>query len=46
MLKKLHLRKNKIDKLPEEDLPDLPSLVYINLRRNNIDKLETIERLF
>lgn len=45
-LKRLHLRKNKIDKIPEEDLPDLPALEYINLRRNNIEKLEVIVRLF
>lgn len=45
-LKRLHLRKNKIEKLPEEDMPDLPALEYLNLRRNNIDKIEFIERLF
>lgn len=46
VLRRLHLRKNKIDKLPEDDLPELPALEYLNLRRNNIDKIETIERLF
>jgi Leucine-rich repeat (LRR) protein len=45
-LRKLHLRKNKIDKVPEEEMPDLPALEYINLRRNNIEKLEVIEKLF
>ena len=45
-LKKLHLRKNKIDKIPEEEMPDLPALEYINLRRNNIEKLDVLVRLF
>jgi len=48
MLRKLHLRKNKIDKIgnAEEEMPDLPALEYINLRRNNIEKLEVLEKLF
>lgn len=45
-LKRLHLRKNKIEKIPEEDLPDLPALEYINLRRNEISKLDVLVRLF
>jgi hypothetical protein len=32
--------------VPEEDMPDLPALEYINLRRNNIEKIEVIEKLF
>ena len=35
MLKKLHLRRNKIDKVDEE-LPPLESLEYLNLRANKI----------
>lgn len=27
-------------------MPDLPALEYINLRRNNIEKIEVIEKLF
>ena len=45
MLKKLHLRSNKIDKI-EEELPELPSLTYINLRRNKIPSMEVLGRLF
>lgn len=45
-LRKLHLRKNKIEKVPEEEMPDLPALEYINLRRNNIENLEVIVKLF
>lgn len=44
-LRKLHLRKNKIEKI-EEELPELPALEYLNLRSNNIPDLETVERLF
>lgn len=45
MLKKLHLRRNKIDKIDEE-LPELPSLEYLNLRSNKIPTLEVLLRLF
>jgi len=45
MLKKLHLRRNKIDKI-EEELPELPSLTYINLRSNSISSIEVLGRLF
>lgn len=46
VLRKLHLRKNKIEKMPEEEMPDLPALEYLNMRRNNIEKIEVIEKLF
>lgn len=44
-LKKLHLRRNKIEKVDEE-LPNLEHLEYLNLRANKISTLEPIERLF
>ena len=44
-LKKMHLRKNKIDKIDEE-LPELPSLQYINLRSNKIATMENLTKLF
>ena len=44
-LKRLHLRKNKIDKVDEE-LPPLESLEYLNLRTNKIPSLEVIYKLF
>lgn len=44
-LKKLHLRRNKIEKIDEE-LPPLESLEYINLRANKISSIETLEKLF
>lgn len=46
VLRKLHLRGNKIEKLPEEEMPELPALVYLNLRKNQIRSLDTIEKLF
>jgi len=45
MLKKLSLRKNKLEKI-EEELPELPSLVYLNLRSNNIPSMKVLSRLF
>lgn len=44
-LKKLHLRRNKIEKIDEE-LPPLENLEYINLRANKIPNMETFEKLF
>ena len=44
-LKKLVLRRNKIEKI-EEELPELPSLQYINLRSNKIPSMEVLYRLF
>lgn len=44
-LRKLHLRKNKIEKLDEEIAP-LESLTYLNLRGNRIQNLEQFVRLF
>ena len=45
-LKKLNLKKNKIDKIEEEGLPELPSLEKINLHGNLIKDLATMFRLF
>lgn len=45
MLKVLHLRRNKIEKIDEE-LPPLDELTQINLRSNNIKELETALRVF
>lgn len=44
-VKKLHLRRNKIEKIDEE-LPPLEQLEYLNLRGNKIATLEVLERLF
>ncbi len=44
-LKKLHLRRNKIEKIDEE-CPPLEALEYINLRANKIANMENLERLF
>lgn len=44
-LKKLHLRRNQINKIDEE-LPPLEALEYISLRANKIGNLETLERLY
>jgi len=45
VLKKLHLRRNKVEKI-EEELPELPAIEYINLRSNKIPNLEVLERLY
>lgn len=44
-LKKLHLRRNKIEKIDEE-LPGLDKLVYLNLRANKLSTLEQVEKIF
>lgn len=44
-LKFLHLRRNKIEKIEEEGLPDLPALEYLNLRSNKIPDLDNLHRL-
>lgn len=44
-LKFLHLRRNKIAKIEEEGLPELPSLEYLNLRSNQIPDLDNMHRL-
>ena len=46
MLKKLHLRHNKIEKIEEEGLPELPALEYLNLRTNKVTTMEELFRLF
>lgn len=45
MLRKLHLRKNRIDKF-EEEMPPLDNLKYINLRGNKLPNIEQVQRLF
>ena len=45
MLRVLHLRKNKIEKIDEE-LPPLDELVTLNLRNNGIKDLENALRVF
>jgi len=40
-LVKLHLRKNKISRF--DPLPGLPRLKYINLRENQITKLDQLK---
>lgn len=44
-LKRLHLRRNKIEKVDEELAP-LESLEYLNLRANKLAAMEQLERLF
>ena len=44
-LKRLHLRRNKIEKF-EEELPPNESLQYINLRGNKVPDLASVERLY
>lgn len=44
-IKKLHLRRNKIEKIDEE-LPPSETLEYINLRANKVTKMEELERLY
>ena len=38
-LKRLHLRKNKIEKI-EEEMPPLENLLYLNLRGNKLTTLD------
>lgn len=45
-LRKLHLRKNKVEKIEEEGLPEFPALTYLNLRGNKVPNLEHTIRLF
>ena len=40
------MRHNKIDKIEEEGLPELPALEYLNLRTNKIASMEEFCRLF
>jgi len=44
-LKKLDLHNNQIEKIDDE-LPELPSLTHINLRRNKIRTMEVLGKLF
>lgn len=44
-LKRLHLRRNKIEKVDEE-LAALEQLEYLNLRANKLASMEQLERLF
>ena len=44
-LKRLHLRRNKIEKVDEELVP-LEALEYINLRANKLAGMDQFERLF
>lgn len=44
-LKRLHCRRNRIEKIDEE-LPPLEALEYINLRQNKIPDLKTVFNLF
>lgn len=39
-LRRLHLRKNRIEKFQEEELPVHESLQYINLRGNKVPSLD------
>ena len=44
-LKRLHLRRNNIEKIDDE-LAELPSLEYLNLRSNGIPNMEVMFKLF
>lgn len=44
-LKKLHLRRNKIDKVQEEDFVPLEQLEYLNLRANKIPTMDILTQL-
>jgi Leucine-rich repeat (LRR) protein len=44
-IKKLHLRKTKIEKFDDE-IPELPNLQYLNLRGNKIGTFEMVTKLF
>jgi Leucine-rich repeat (LRR) protein len=45
-LKRLHARNNKIDKVEEELVVNLPALEYLNLRKNKIPSIDIVIRLF
>ena len=40
------MRRNKISKIDEEGLPELPELEYINLRHNALESMDVVFRLF
>lgn len=44
-LKRIHLRRNKIEKIDDELVP-LESLEYINLRANKLSGMDQLEKLF
>ena len=44
-IRKIHLRKNKIEKF-EEEMPPLENLKYLNLRGNKIPSIEQVQKLF
>jgi len=44
-LKRLHLRRNKVEKVQEEDFVPLEQLEYLNLRANKIPSMEVFEKL-
>ena len=43
LLKRLHLRANKIESL--DDIPDLPALEYLNLRENQVATVAELPKL-
>ncbi|OMJ92183.1 hypothetical protein SteCoe_5177 [Stentor coeruleus] len=46
-LKRLHLRKNNISVIEEDKVPELPELVYLNLRENllrDVNKLTSLKK--
>lgn len=45
-LRRLHLRRNRIEKFEEELATPAEALQYINLRGNKVPDLATVERLF
>lgn len=45
VLKRLHLRRNKIEKVDEE-LPPSETLEYLNIRANKVASMEQFERLY
>lgn len=44
-LRKLNLKRNKISKVEEEGIPDLPALEKLNLHGNNLPDLEVLFKL-
>ena len=45
-LKILNVRHNKIEKIEDEGLPELPALEYLNLRTNKLATMDDLVRLF
>jgi len=45
MLRKLNVRKNKIDKFDEE-MPEMSNLTYLNLRGNRVAKFDELAKVF